>query len=88
MEAARTEVARTTLNSEDPLNHHLASSGWDRSGQLGGAGQILIDASGAGATLGDRPDDQRLPSPGIPADEDTIHTGGVVLIPRHVAALI
>src|SRR5687767_1579430 len=79
---------RIDLPTEPRSHHHLASRGWNRSRQLCGSRQILINTGGASAALSDRPDDQRLTATGVAAHEDTVHVSGVVLVPRDIAALV
>src|SRR5215208_1885420 len=70
------------------LDHHLTRGRRDGSRQLGRAGEVRVDTGRTRPALGDGPDDQRLPSTGIPTGEDPVDVGRVVLVAGDIAPLV
>ena len=78
----------SALWSRRLLAHELGASTAERSGQVGAAHQVEIDAAGGAAPLGDGPDDQRLPAAHVPGHEHVVETGLEFLVPGDVPALV
>src|ERR1700710_1414445 len=79
---------RPAGETDKSSRHQRALSRRNRGGQVGGAGEPGVDRGGGGATLGDRPDDQRLAAARVAGDEDAVDRGQVAVVARDVAAVV